>query len=72
MRATMSFSLPEEETEHRAAMQGMDLLCAVRAFEDYLRRMIKHAGLPEGQVAVLYDVQTKLLNYLDDQGIVLY
>lgn len=71
-RATLSFTLPEETDEHRAALQGGDLLCAVRAFETYLRQTIKHAGLPEREIALLYDVQTKLLNYLEDQGVNLY
>lgn len=72
MRATMSFSLPDESEEHQAALQGMDLREAVRLFERYLRDTMKHGGLPEGSVSVLYDVQTKLINYLEEYGVTLY
>lgn len=72
MRATMSFSLPEEEAEHRAAMQGMDYKNAIEEFDQFLRATIKHAGLPVDQESALRDARTRLLNILDEYGVTLY
>lgn len=40
-RATLEFQLPEESDEHRFAIRGADLYCAVAAYLETLRQMEK-------------------------------
>lgn len=71
-RATLSFTLPEETDEHRAALHGQDYKSAIEEFDQFLNSTIKHAGLPVDQEAVLRDARTRLLNILDEYGVNLY
>lgn len=42
MKATIEFNLPEEQSEHLAAVHAMDWKLVVWNFDQMLRRLIKH------------------------------
>ena len=42
MKATLEFSLPEENTEHRAAINGMGYKCALSEIYEQIRQKLKH------------------------------
>ena len=67
MRVSIRFDLPDESSEHRAALQGADLRAAVEEFDEYLRGKIKHEDC-----AVSEEARSHLLEILDEYGISLY
>jgi len=42
MQAVLTFELPEEESELRAAIEGMDHICSIRDFQERLRTLNKY------------------------------
>lgn len=42
MKATIEFSLPEEATEHRAAINGMGYRAALCEIHEQIRQRLKH------------------------------
>lgn len=42
MQAVLTFTLPEEESELRAAIEGMDHICSIRDFQERLRTLKKY------------------------------
>ena len=42
MKATLEFTLPEEQTEHRMAVSAPDVFAALREFDNQLRSWVKH------------------------------
>lgn len=52
MRATLTFSLPDEEPEHRAALQGREAKRVLWEIDQRLRAVLKH-GSPSDETARL-------------------
>ena len=42
MQAELTFALPEEESELRAAIDGMEHICSIRDFQERLRTLNKY------------------------------
>jgi len=42
MQAVLTFELPEEESELRAAIDGMEHICSIRDFQERLRALQKY------------------------------
>lgn len=42
MKATLEFNLPEENQEHRAAINGMSYRCALSEIHEQIRQRLKH------------------------------
>ena len=47
MKVTMTFTLPEDDQEHRDALQGPAYHRALHEIDDYLRNRLKHGTLSE-------------------------
>lgn len=47
MKSTLTFKLPEEVEEHRAAINGADYLGRLQEIDNYARGLIKHGNMPE-------------------------
>jgi len=45
MQAVLTFELPEEESELRAAIDGMDHICSIRDFQERLRTLNKYGHI---------------------------
>jgi hypothetical protein len=42
MQATLTFYLPEDEAELRAAIDGPEHVCSIRDFQERLRNLVKY------------------------------
>ena len=42
MKATLEFTLPEENQEHRTALNGMNYRCALSKIREQIRQRLKH------------------------------
>lgn len=69
MKAVLSFSLPEEQDEHRMAIQAADMQDAVAHFDRWLRHEIKYAERTEQETRTFLRVRRKLADMLDDYGV---
>ena len=47
-KATLSFQLPEEDIEHRHAVNALSYLCVINEYDQYLRGLVKYG--PEDDV----------------------
>ena len=68
MKATLEFNLPEEEQEHRDAIEGTSWKLAVWDLDQILRNALKHgsSGLCEdSRDATLEYIRNELHNTLD-------
>lgn len=54
MRASLSFTLPEEKEEHEHAVKAQHYYVALGEFDDHLRRKLKYEELPE-EVRIIYE-----------------
>lgn len=70
MTATLTFNLPEDESEFTYARQGAQLACAVADFDDWLRNLVKHTSPDKWPSTAV--VRQELLNRLAATGLVLH
>lgn len=71
MKATLTFTLPEDREDFDDAVRGSEWKQAVRDVMDELRNRIKYGELPEAEVATLEAVRSMVLEVLDGRGLVL-
>lgn len=70
MKATLEFSLPDEEAEHRAALDGAKWQAVVAELDQRLRQIAKYR---EGDEAERADWARKLLHeLLDEYGLEIF
>ena len=67
MKAILEFTLPEEDVEYRAAVDGMKALAALSDLRDILRNEIKYKD--ETERPSLVDFQKQFFTVLDDHGL---
>ena len=65
MKATLEFDLPEEATEHMAAVQGMEWKLLVFNFDQQLRSHIKYGGAPK----TIENIRDELREAIADAGL---
>lgn len=74
MKATLEFTLPKEDAEYRAAIQGQSLKSAISDYDNRMRSILKH-GLSKYTDAELSGVEkcrAELHTFLSDHNINLY
>ena len=83
MKATLSFNLPEESTEHKQAVQAIDVLIVLDNFHNAIRSLDKYdatqdlsQGLiqaiqdeKQSKIDVVIEVRNMLFTMLADKGI---
>ena len=69
MKAALTFLLPEDRDEYRAASEGMHCRCVLREFDEWLRQQIKYCDLSEETTAAFTDAREKLYELANDQEI---
>ena len=52
MKATLTFTLPEERYEYDCANRGAEYRHCLSEFDEYLRRVVKYDGDPPAQFSV--------------------
>lgn len=66
MKATLSFSLPEEREEHELALKGPKLQYAIDELRQWFRWQIDKSDRPESETKILEEARTKLFECLED------
>ena len=64
MKAKLTFILPEEKTEHLAAVSGMDMACALFDLRNYLRSRMKYGSLSDEAYKELERVSEELNSHI--------
>lgn len=66
MKATLSFNLPEEQEEHKFALNGCKLASEIQEFDYYLRGEIKYSTTLSQEHIELYEkIREKLHEMVD-------
>jgi hypothetical protein len=73
VKAVLKFNLPEEQCEHRSAIDGWKWKCVVSDIADKLRSALKYDETltPESH-ALLDEFREELFQLLEDRGLNLY
>lgn len=61
MRATLVFTLPEDEREHKYALAGRDALLALEAIDTWARNTLKYTETGPELTEALEHVRTHLI-----------
>ena len=69
MKATLEFNLPEEASEHRAAVQALDWKYVVTEMDEYLRQQIKYGELNEEGDKILQAAREHLHELCNDNNV---
>ena len=69
MKAILEFNLPEEQTEHRTAVQALDYKYVVSEMDEYLRSQIKYQELPKEVDKALQAARENLHQLCNDNNI---
>lgn len=68
-RATLSFRLPDEESEFTAAVQGRDAKLCLWQFAMYLRNRVKHGELSPEVRQALQAAREELQSMMNEHGV---
>jgi hypothetical protein len=66
MRATLSFSLPEEAVEHRTAIHAGDYYCIISDMNAWFRSERKYSKRSEAELAVIEDVRARFWEIIEE------
>ena len=70
-KAILSFTLPEEESEFRSAINGYKFSLVLWHLDQHLRNRIKHEDLPDKVHDALQHTRDELRSLLDEHGVTL-
>lgn len=68
-RYTLSFRLPDEESEFKAAVQGRDAKLCLWQFAMYLRNRVKHGELSPEVRQALQAAREELQSMMTEHGV---
>ena len=60
MKATLEFTLPDDEPEHRYALAGRDALIALEQIDNWARGILKHGEPGDEGERLLREVRTMI------------
>ena len=69
MKVRLTFDLPEEADEHRAALEGAASRMVLRDLAEWLRAKVKYEDHSAEKDEAYQDVREQLFAYLEDAGI---
>lgn len=72
MKASLSFSLPEDEEEFDNARNGTKYRSLIEAVEGYVTAQMKHGDIDDGERAAYTDVLSQIEGIAEDMGLELY
>lgn len=70
-KATLSFTLPDEESEFRSAINGFKFSLILWSLDQHLRNRIKHEDLPAAVHDALQHTRDELYAMLSEHGVTL-
>jgi hypothetical protein len=68
-RATLTFRLPDEESDFRDAVDGWRAKCVLRSLDEHLRSQIKHGELPDEIEVALQELREWLSSECAEHGL---
>lgn len=68
-KAILEFTLPEEQEEHRLALDGLKYLCVLQELDDYLSNRIEYGEYPAKTKNVYAEVRGLLYQYANGEGV---
>lgn len=71
MKATLEFNLPEENEEHKDAINGSLWKSVVWDIDQHLRSKIKYADLPDDQYKIYEDLREQLWQFVNENELTL-
>ena len=72
MKATLEFTLPEEQHEHQDALRGYEWRAALTEVVDYLRNQIKHGENSADEFRAFERTRERISDILEEHGLDLY
>jgi hypothetical protein len=66
---TLTFNLPEEETEARCAQQGADVLTVLNEIDEVMRRIVKYDEHPEVVKDAVTGLRTTLRELCEEYNV---
>ena len=72
MKATLSFSIPQEQEEFELAQNGGKYKAVLKILDNWLRSKLKHEDLPEQEDKTMNSVRNKLHELLNEEEISLF
>jgi len=72
MKATLEFDLPEENEEHKDAINGHLWKKVVWDLSQHLRSKIKYSDLSDDQYKIYEDLREQLWQYINENELGLY
>jgi hypothetical protein len=66
---TLSFTLPEEQTEFERACKAGDMYCVLNHFDDELRSHLRHNSHPDWDGTTVEEIRKILYDLIADYGI---
>ena len=70
-KAILSFTLPDEESEFRSAVNGSKYQCVLWSLDQHLRNRIKHEDLQPAVYDALQHARAELHSMLSEHGVTL-
>lgn len=68
-RATLTFTLPDEQSEFQNAVNGQAFKVVLFSFDQYLRNRVKYEPLPDAVYAALQSARSELHAMLSEHGV---
>jgi protease II len=73
MKATLEFSIPEEQHEHQVALDGWKWKAVVSEIAESIRSHLKHDDdLHDEAAKALYNLRNEIFRNIEDRGLELY
>lgn len=69
MKAKLTFNLPDEQEEFKAAMDGSAMSCALHDIDQYLRSQLKHYDLPDEVANKVLEIRDELHSILSNYNL---
>jgi hypothetical protein len=72
MKATLTFDLPEERSEHHDAIHGGEWRGIVWDFDQWLKGRLKHSELNQTEAEILEEIRDKIYEIVGDYSLDIY
>ena len=71
MKAILEFDLPEENAEHKLAVNAGNYYAVLWDIDQYIRNKLKHGGLAESEYVVLEKTRDELWDLMNTYNVTL-
>lgn len=69
MKAKLTFNIPDEQEEFKAALDGASLSCALHDIDQYLRSQLKHYDLSDEVANKVQEIRDELHSILSNYNL---